>query len=316
MAVSIRPASLATTGAKANDGRVERMESIPNRRRAPGGVAMSPEDWQGQAVRALFRLYAGWPDFRNDLRQMVDSYRASWRHLDVFAGQSFAWAESRAATDDDVQAYVTAVRTVTAKKWGLDRIVIEDRRYETADDPQSVEVLYPGIEALHRWMGLALADSNEDGSAFGFGHTIMGANLPNVDTAVGDGDHWLPDDEPLNDFDEPLRDPDPNAWRRNFRHQGARSRFPGMEADLARIQAEYEDAGFVFPDTQDKFARDLSWAFERLALSRSVWKIVELNPLQGNGEPMTEEIVREGLDRMRRLLGISTFPKAERKPRR
>jgi len=240
--------------------------------------------------------------------------------------------------------YIAALDALVAW-WGLDRLGVVPLPMPHAPEPSDER---PGPEAVHAWCVLC-HDRVGAAVAFGAGHLISSL-ATGVDTAVRLGDfsaRWDPEDESRTDRDVPVPE---HLLAEVGRHPAVRLRLVGgrlgsfvptdgartrirraaevaksrrltsREADqldeqLGRIEAGFETAGRVHPDTAPAEDRHLRWTFLRLVPAgrdgrpRSPWQIA---PADRAGE----KTVRNETDKMRMRLGIDRFPPGARRPER
>ncbi len=267
-----------------------------------------------------------------------------------------------AAAVPGVPAYVAALERFAAR-WGLDQLGIvplpepavgppdwwpTDRPFPSAHRPYPDQPTErPGLEALHAWCLLYLANGGDAGTPFGLGH-LVSSLAARVNTTVRLGDfiaQWDPEEAPLADQLLPVPEHllaeighHPGLRLRTVRGQrgwyvpaeGARTRIRKaaseakgarltpqeqglLDQQLARIEAEFAAAEHVHPDTAPEEDTHLRWVFQRLApVGRGgrplgVWQIAL-------SEGADEKTIRNETDRLRKRLGVARFPSSPRKP--
>jgi hypothetical protein len=315
-------------------------------RRRRHGVMQSPEEERRDILTDFLRLYATHPaasPFRAELQSMLHDHRQALAKISVAYGfgQTLAYLEHQAEPSSDVVRLVSAIRDI-AHRWGLS--LLDARPLDPSFDFPGQPRDEPVVDVILRWLELQyleLASGNppDDGRAFGFG-LLMPSPTAGVDPTVQLGpiqDQWIADEEPRTSYEVPIPDDDivlpltgrsiPRRawfrWRMHLAFEGARERLRSLQgravplqaidAELDRIEAAYEAAGFTYRDTEPQYRRNLWWTFQRLAPVGDDNRPVPARKI-ANDAGTTEKYVRERLAIMQRRLGIDRFPDAPRRP--
>lgn len=275
------------------------MRSRSHRKRP--GLATSMEALTGELSRGLFKRYGQDNGFVVEVKALVERHQQALPDLNQPSHVGWSVLTRDATEHPRMHDYLDELKEL-AQSWGLGEFPNER-----------------GFEALHLWV-LRWRGQEKPIVSFGTGLIWRHSHAPlasvNRSIEIFITDTWDPTSEVMN---APRTRVDP-AHREFVRKRttvpahGAKPRILArceaiIDAELERIAAEVEAAGFTFEDTTGQRDVHLDWTYARLAHRAPVATIAD-------AAFVSENAVRKATDRMKTIIGLSRFPTSKRRPKK